>query len=874
LHENNIRVTTHPSVDTEFGGYEDTVENVTNTTPEVHHHCSHEDCFSDNYEEIYNSSGSDTDSDSDSDSETEIPCCDIRTNMHKHDPRKDMHIWDDFFTKHYANQHKSKPILTKYWTREVLAGSGITMLWICLFVFSIKEKHRVSESTINTILFLLGLFCDVPKNYKTILRHLDEFGYVHYKFQACATCQRHVWPNSVQDETKCPICDSIKKEYINYVPYTSYLALQFAGNKVFCDQYTAHIEEVSAFFLSQRTDHVDWYSGTYGIRMMDMFDFTSTIFCSASFDGLSKSRSSKLDAWPMVIKMLSLPKWVRNDPRNLFMTSLITYASKPSAIDSALIPSLQEFRYLSTHTFEVFNRRTKQPLTLRLCLVSANCDLAAWYQAFCKKNWKNKYVCFMGKCHAKSKNIGMKKNNQPKYHTVWNVQKKEPQTHIQMLSAAETALDSGKCCIGMKRVSPFALLPYFDFVQASTIDMMHLFFVKGVFDVLYKGTLVKIGDKNAKTFIMASESLHIEATHDKKRSYRSLEHYKKMKAEEIMNFSLYYMMPILCSLVDFPDSLLTMWTNFNRLITLLCLWEYTPAEFDEINSLCQSIPDKIGSEFGETTPTLKVHLIRHIPECIEYLGPLRLHWCFPIENLLSYVRAISHGRQTIDANMCLGVRIYSLVEAFEGFNNTPLIDPSTLLAGKTVARGTKCEDCLDAQVECAVFGKPITHTREIIIWLQKLFPKVQNFENINVYNRARIGGPTFHSTLYQRPKHRQSTNVEIELPDTKTKKSHHLIPQFSQIAQVTGFFVHKGIGYASVRIFKDIGIHADGKYRMVNVEPEPEELIIALTQIRRKGVLITVPSVKVPYAILKDGPRVALPRTCFEPYKVLCCKET
>jgi hypothetical protein len=146
------------------------------------------------------------------------------------DPQNFNDEWDKFFKDHFDYRHVIKPEINEWWNQEVFPG--ITMLWICLYLFSIKIKHRISESAINSILLLLSMFCDVPKTYKTILKHLKDFGVHSYDLRACAVCKRYVWPGAVDDSIPCPICGDTAKDITVFTPYSSFLALQFAGSSI------------------------------------------------------------------------------------------------------------------------------------------------------------------------------------------------------------------------------------------------------------------------------------------------------------------------------------------------------------------------------------------------------------------------------------------------------------------------------------------------------------------------------------------------------------------------------------------------------------------------------------------------------------------
>jgi hypothetical protein len=265
----------------------------------------------------------------------------------------------------------------------------------------------------DSFLTLLQYFCDVPKTFGSLKDNMKSFGIQSYDLLSCAACNRYVWPNCPTKTVPCPLCGSSMKIIVNYIPTTSYHSLMFAGNKHFCNEYAEFQRELAAFVKErsvQPTSTVDWYTGSVGMDMLKKFDYQSTIFCEMTFDGLNKSKSSTLDAWPVVMKTASLPPSIRNDPQYMFISSMITYTKKVPDIDNALIPVLEEMEYLGTHAIQMFNRVTNQIQSFRYCVVSVSCDLDAWFKAFCCTHWASKCGCYMGKCLAESEENGVDKN--------------------------------------------------------------------------------------------------------------------------------------------------------------------------------------------------------------------------------------------------------------------------------------------------------------------------------------------------------------------------------------------------------------------------------------------------------------------------------
>jgi hypothetical protein len=82
-----------------------------------------------------------------------------------------------------------------------------------------------------------------------------------------------------------------------------------------------------------------------------------------------------------------------------------------------------------------------------------------------------------------------------------------------------------------------------------------------------------------------------------------------------------------------------LWFYIRKLLALLLLLDsFDQSDLEEIKELCQRIVALIEEIFGPTAVTMKMHMLLHIQHYCKRLGPLKYVWCFPIENLLSFIR--------------------------------------------------------------------------------------------------------------------------------------------------------------------------------------------------------------------------------------------
>ena len=50
--------------------------------------------------------------------------------------------------------------------------------------------------------------------------------------------------------------------------------------------------------------------------------------------------------------------------------------------------------------------------------------------------------------------------------------------------------------------------------------------------------------------------------------------------------------------------------------------------------------------------TMKVHMLRHIPICVENYGPLWVFSCFPYESTNGFIKSMVHGTRYVSEQVC------------------------------------------------------------------------------------------------------------------------------------------------------------------------------------------------------------------------------
>ena len=88
------------------------------------------------------------------------------------------------------------------------------------------------------------------------------------------------------------------------------------------------------------------------------------------------------------------------------MNSLVTYAYKPSDVDSLFIPIVNEIKYFNENTFEVFNTYTQSYETMNIALVIFISDIELQVKVLKFGHWMKENGCNM--CLKASERHGRK----------------------------------------------------------------------------------------------------------------------------------------------------------------------------------------------------------------------------------------------------------------------------------------------------------------------------------------------------------------------------------------------------------------------------------------------------------------------------------
>lgn len=224
---------------------------------------------------------------------------------------------------------------------------------------------------------------------------------------------------------------------------------------------------------------------------------------SLTTDGFNPWRGSQYSMWPVCLSVLNLPPHLRNRPEFTIMIALIEGPDKPERMELYLSHVLREVRDASLHPFtviDVSDPEPRAPHSITVKLLFVNADLPALCSVLCMTA-AGRHGC--PKCREQA--VHRAELNKSIFTTGYADMEHELRTHATVRAngrqaAAAIAKEQSRRGVGQpplnnkqrkalldklhKRgeldlhgengASPLAMLPDFDLVRDSCIDVMHI----------------------------------------------------------------------------------------------------------------------------------------------------------------------------------------------------------------------------------------------------------------------------------------------------------------------------------------------------------------------------------------------------------------
>jgi hypothetical protein len=211
-----------------------------------------------------------------------------------------------------------------------------------------------------------------------------------------------------------------------------------------------------------------------------------------------------------------------------------------------------------------------------------------------------------------------------------------------------------------------------DFVAGTAIDAMHQTYGgagKTVLKLLTSS--VHASEKwsiSAHTEMINKRLLNIRPPFHVPRQPRSLADLANWKISELKFFFNDASLPVLKGIL--PDNYLVHHATLVAAIQLLNANEVTQQSINVARDLLFKYVSTFVNLFDESFLTINFHLLLHLPDVVEDLGPLWVYSCFPLENINGLILSLVHGTRYAEKQIASSLQLcLSLPDIVAGLPN-------------------------------------------------------------------------------------------------------------------------------------------------------------------------------------------------------------
>lgn len=226
------------------------------------------------------------------------------------------------------------------------------------------------------------------------------------------------------------------------------------------------------------------------------------------------------------------------------------------------------------------------------------------------------------------------------FNTKGNIRREE-----ETLLAMKESIVTKKYIDGVKGISPLINIPGFLASTCTPIDFMHnvcLGVVKYLADIWFDAKNNKMEYYLGLKVRQIDDRLSaLNAYSEISRYPRNISERNQWKANEWLNFLLYYSNPSLIQILP-----ITYYNNFQKLrkaIRILLSSNLVNEDLVKCESIMQKFVKQYQDLYGEKYMVYNVHLLLHLVESVRNFGPLWGFSLFPYENLNGFLKGFVKG---------------------------------------------------------------------------------------------------------------------------------------------------------------------------------------------------------------------------------------
>lgn len=579
-----------------------------------------------------------------------------------------------------------------------------------LLILSYYIRHNLTWTALSNLLtlisILLGDQSTLPKTKHMFKKIFGKDIKPQFHFY-CRKCRMYIGTleelNNLSDVFNCGNCGcDFTLEKMNHGCFFIYIPLKHQIEEMIRTNPNILHHDTSA---SADGSIRDIFDGKQYKKLKSTFDQDTTLITlTGNTDGVRIFKSKrKASLWPVqfFINENSISDRFK---RHNIMLSNIWFGTDPDFC-LYLKPLIQELKQFSIKPLILTIAGTTYKIAVRLFLMTA--DTPARCKLLAMKMFNGAYGCTY--CIHPGVMLEGSTNN-----SKYNKRRCCKRIHSDTVNLMKAFANFNVEELGVIGISPLLGVPDFDLIIQCPIDWMHCVLL-GVTNALMELWFHSNNHREKyylppiKRAIVERRISRITPLQSFTRQARSVEERNFWKANELRNWLFYYSKPCLKGVLN--SKYFDHFCLLSESIYLLSQTNITKSMFEEASrKLCQ-FTTQYERYYGLQHMVYNVHLLDHIPDCVEECGPLWAYSNFNFEDNNGHLAAYVQGTNSVEKQILSKIYYDGIVSKFVD-KSVPLQNYVKLLNNTHVK---KCERIGDI----TLFGKPNVHNcneeeREII----------------------------------------------------------------------------------------------------------------------------------------------------------------
>jgi len=534
----------------------------------------------------------------------------------------------------------------------------ITRVESAVAIISFIQSEHLSGAGTARLLSLIGLHLPEKNNFFKTSNEL--FGVLGNNdmppniFHFCSLCLK----SRASSSDLCDSCSSDKKTIHYFIQFP----LEPQIKKMYMRPgFLEDIQYKKTRVKVDRDNYEDVYDGKcYQEAEKDFLADSNNISFMWNTDGVQVFVSSLMSMWVYYLIINELPPHKRFLTENMLIAGIWCSSAKPHP-NIFLQPIYNDLQTLQNGIFvKFFNDFTEHKVICKL--LCGTMDSPARSTFLNMKSHSGFYSCFMCLCKGV-------KNKESGGVTVFPFEENFPQRTLEeycdhVKYAVENRvvynkalLNDDQCC-GIKGPT---LLFYMlcNMFLSTAIDPMHCVYLGVMRQML---NLMTSSDYSEEPFsvydkisTINSRIKKVKVPHFVERLPQGVDKLVHWKASELRNFMFYICLLVFNGVLkpEYFDHL----KLFVRGVALLNKSSVSKDDIRESNNLLREFVKKFQILYGLRHMSYNLHLLLHLPSCVEQLGVLWAIGCFWFEDMNGRVLNLIHGTRHIGLQVCTNLAV-------------------------------------------------------------------------------------------------------------------------------------------------------------------------------------------------------------------------